>query len=341
MKIMVTGGAGYIGSHTCVELSKAGYVPVIVDNFNNSEPYIIDRIRELSTGEILCHEGDCTDEAFLNEVFQQEGPIGGIIHFAAHKAVGESSSFPLKYYHNNIESTLALLKAMERFDVKNFVFSSSCTVYGQPDQLPVTEESPVKHAESPYGRTKQICEDMLQDFLKSGKDIQIASLRYFNPIGAHPTGKIGELPLGVPNNLVPFLTQTAIGKREKLTIFGNDYATVDGTCIRDYIHVVDLAIAHVRALDYLTSRVFHPDYVVLNLGTGEGKSVQQVVDAFEKISGVKVNYAYGPRRPGDVVKVYADVKKANETLDWKAIHSLEDGLRDAWNWEKLINQTAL
>ncbi|MEJ2006136.1 MAG: UDP-glucose 4-epimerase GalE, partial [Cyclobacteriaceae bacterium] len=250
-KIIVTGGAGYIGSHTCVALSEAGYEPVIIDNFDNSEKYIVDRIRSLCKMPVHLVIGDCTNVHFLESTFESQDDVLGVIHFAAHKAVGESSSNPLKYYHNNIQSTVAVLAAMEKCGLHNLVFSSSCTVYGQPDVLPVTEKSPIKPAESPYGRTKQICEDLLQDFLKAGKEMKIVSLRYFNPIGAHPSGKIGELPLGVPNNLVPFITQTAIGKRKQLTVFGNDYDTPDGTCIRDYIHVVDLARAHVAAIEYL------------------------------------------------------------------------------------------
>lgn len=338
MKILVTGGAGYIGSHTCVELSRSGYIPVIVDNFNNSKEYIVDRIRELSTGEIILHKGDCTDKAFMEGVFESEKSIGGIIHFAAHKAVGESNLKPLKYYHNNIESTLVVLELMDKYGIDNFVFSSSCTVYGEPDELPVTEKSPTKKAESPYGRTKQICEEILRDYFQSGKSIKIASLRYFNPIGAHPSGLIGELPLGIPNNLVPFITQTAIGKRQLLTIFGDDYNTPDGTCIRDYIHVVDLAQAHVQTMDHLVSKSEDAAFLVLNLGMGQGKSVREVVHSFEEVSGVSVNYKVGPRRPGDVEKVYADVTKARETLGWEAQLSLKQALRDAWNWEKAINQ---
>ncbi len=283
-KILVTGGAGYIGSHTCVELCRAGYIPVIVDDFSNSELYIVDRIKELCDGDVIAVEGNCTDAVLMDELFTSYGPIEGVIHFAAFKAVGESYKLPLKYYHNNIESTRVLLETMENHGVKNFVFSSSCTVYGQPDELPVTELSPIKQAESPYGRTKQICEDLLQDYIKAGNEIQVASLRYFNPIGAHESAKIGELPRGVPNNLVPFITQTAAGKRGALTIYGNDYPTPDGTCVRDYIHVVDLAEAHVCTIDYLFTREFNSEFEVFNLGTGHGSSVQEVVDTFQEVT---------------------------------------------------------
>ena len=337
-KIIVTGGAGYIGSHTCVELSAAGYIPVIIDNFDNSEKYIVDRIRSLCPGEVELIEGDCTDAAFMRDALQKAGEADGLIHFAAYKAVGESSAFPLKYYHNNIESTVVILQAMEASGINKLVFSSSCTVYGQPDVLPVTENSPIKPAESPYGRTKQICEDILKDYLKAGNLMNIVSLRYFNPIGAHPSGMIGELPLGVPNNLVPYITQAAIGKRDKLTVFGKDYDTPDGTCIRDYIHVVDLAKAHVAALGYLNHKPDQGSYFLFNLGTGTGSSVQEVIDTFEEVNNVKLPYSYGERRPGDVEKVYADVSHAVTELGWKTELTLADALRDAWNWEQQINK---
>ena len=336
-KIIVTGGAGYIGSHTCVELSKAGYEPVIIDNFNNSERYIVDRIRELSPGDIHLLEGDCTDPSVMESAFRKFDDIFGVIHFAAFKAVGESSANPLKYYQNNILSTAVVMKAMEAAGVDRLVFSSSCTVYGQPDELPVTESSVVKPAESPYGRTKQICEDMLRDYLNAGNRMHMVSLRYFNPIGAHPSSKIGELPLGVPNNLVPFITQAAIGKRKELTVFGRDYDTPDGTCIRDYIHVVDLARAHVAAINFLSNKKDAPALHIFNLGTGKGRSVQEVIDTFESVTGVKVPYKYGDRRPGDVEKVYADVSLAEKSLHWKCELTLGDALKDAWNWEKSIN----
>ncbi|MTI20482.1 UDP-glucose 4-epimerase GalE [Fulvivirga sp. RKSG066] len=332
--ILVTGGAGYIGSHTCVELIKAGYHAIIVDNFSNSEKFVIDRIEELAGKSVELIEGDCADERLLLEKLSKT-KIDGVIHFAAYKAVGESSKDPLKYYTNNLNSTSSILKVMEELKCENLVFSSSCTVYGQPDQLPVTETSPVKPAESPYGRTKQICENIITDFIDAGKKLKALSLRYFNPIGAHPSAKIGELPLGVPNNLVPFITQTAAGIREKLTVFGSDYDTKDGTCIRDYIHVVDLAKAHVKALDYLLKKEGSL-YDAINIGTGEGSSVKEVVDTFEKVNEVKLNYQMGDRRPGDVEKVYADASYAEKVLGWKAELSLEESLKDAWRWQKTL-----
>jgi UDP-glucose 4-epimerase len=336
-KIVVTGGAGYIGSHTCVALSEAGFEPVIIDNFDNSEKYIVNRIRSLSSNPVHLFEGDCRDVEFLTAAIKGMEDVEGLIHFAAHKAVGESSANPLKYYRNNLESTVAVLEAMEECSIECMVFSSSCTVYGQPDQLPVTENSPLKPAESPYGRTKQICEDLLQDYLNAGKKMKVASLRHFNPIGAHPSGEIGELPLGVPSNLVPFITQTAIGKRAQLTVFGRDYDTPDGTCIRDYIHVVDLARAHVAAIQYLKNKAKAGSFKVFNLGTGKGSSVQEVIDTFEEVTSQKLPYTYGDRRPGDVVKVYADVNLAKQELDWETQLSLADALRDAWNWENKIS----
>lgn len=335
-KIIVTGGAGYIGSHTCVELSAAGYEPVIIDNFSNSEPYIVDRINELTNRKIKVYEGDCTDIDLLRKVFSETDNLTGVIHFAAFKAVGESSEHPLKYYENNLVSTINLLKVMQEQAVQALVFSSSCTVYGQPDVLPVTEETPLKPAESPYGRTKQMCEDIIRDYFKSGAHIKAISLRYFNPIGAHPSARIGELPKGVPNNLIPFITQTAAGLREKLTVFGNDYDTSDGTCVRDYIHVVDLARAHVAAVNYLNNVSSETYYDTFNVGTGRGNSVQEVIDTFEEVNDVSVNYEIGPRRPGDVVITYADVSKSTEKLEWKAEHSLADALRDSWNWQKQL-----
>ncbi len=335
-KIIVTGGAGYIGSHTCVELVAAGYEPVIIDNFSNSEPYMVDRINELTNKDLKVYEGDCTDIELLRRAFSETENLTGVIHFAAFKAVGESSEKPLKYYENNLVSTINLLKVMQEKSIQGLVFSSSCTVYGQPDVLPVTEETPLKPAESPYGRTKQMCEDIIHDVYKSGTRIKAISLRYFNPIGAHPSARIGELPTGVPNNLIPFITQTAAGLREKLTVFGNDYDTPDGTCVRDYIHVIDLARAHVAAIDHLNSVPEEAYYDTFNIGTGRGNSVQEVIDTFEKVNNVALNFEVGPRRPGDVVTTYADVTKSSEQLNWKAEHSLADGLRDSWNWQKQL-----
>lgn len=333
-KILVTGGAGYIGSHTCVELIEAGYDPIIIDNFSNSERFVIDRINEITGKSVTLIEGDCGDEQLLSDTIKKYHTTG-IIHFAAYKAVGESSKLPLKYYRNNLGTTAAVLGTVEKTSCKSLVFSSSCTVYGQPDKLPVTENSPIKPAESPYGRTKQICEDMINDFASSGQEIKALALRYFNPIGAHSSALIGELPLGIPNNLIPFVTQTAAGIREKLTVFGNDYNTVDGTCIRDYIHVVDLAKAHVSAIKFLLESQ-NPVYDKINIGTGEGKSVLEVVKAFERVNSITLNYQIGSRRPGDVEKVYANASYANKKLGWQAEKSLEDSLKDAWNWQKTL-----
>jgi len=330
---LVTGGAGYIGSHAVVELFQAGYAPVIVDNFVNSQESALAGIRAILQTEVTCHRIDCTDVAALREVFRQEGDIAGVIHFAAHKAVGESVKEPLKYYHNNVGSLVALLQVMTEFQVNRLVFSSSCTVYGVPDQLPVTEATPVKKANSPYGNTKQICEDILTDLAHSGNTgIHSIALRYFNPVGAHASARIGELPLGVPNNLVPFITQTAAGIREKLTVFGNDYDTPDGSNVRDYIHVVDLARAHVVAVDRLMAGKAAA-IEMFNIGTGQGNSVLEVIHAFEKVSGQKLNYVIGERRAGDVPAIYADVTKATQELGFKTELGLEEALSSAWQWE--------
>lgn len=332
-KILVTGGAGYIGSHAVVELFEAGYAPIIIDNFINSQESALAGIKSILGTEIPCYRIDCTDLAALRTVFQQEENITGVIHFAAFKAVGESVREPLKYYHNNVGSLVALLAVMEEFKVTKLVFSSSCTVYGVPDQLPVTEETPVKKANSPYGNTKQICEDILTDLANSGGSaIHTIALRYFNPVGAHASAKIGELPLGIPNNLVPFITQTAIGIREKLTVFGNDYDTPDGSNVRDYIHVVDLAKAHVVAIDRLLQDKAR-QIEKFNIGTGHGNSVLEVVTTFEKVSGQKLNYEIGPRRPGDVPAIYADVTKSTQELGFKTELGLEESLASAWQWE--------
>lgn len=332
-KILVTGGAGYIGSHAVVELFQAGYAPVIVDNFVNSQESALEGIKAILQTEVPCHRIDCADAEALREVFRQEGDIAGVIHFAAYKAVGESVKEPLKYYHNNVGSLVVLLQVMTEFQVSRLVFSSSCTVYGVPDQLPVTEATPVKKANSPYGNTKQICEDILTDLANSGNtNIRSIALRYFNPVGAHASARIGELPLGVPNNLVPFITQTAIGIREKLTVFGNDYDTPDGSNIRDYIHVVDLARAHVVAVDRLMAGKAAP-IEMFNIGTGQGNSVLEVIHAFEKVSGQKLNYVIGERRAGDVPAIYADVTKASQELGFKTELGLEEALGSAWQWE--------
>lgn len=330
-KILITGGAGYIGSHTAVELVKAGLQPVIIDDLSNSNRQVLQRLKELTGQDIPFFEGDCGDAGLLNQIFNSHN-ISGIIHFAAYKAVGESTENPLKYYQNNVGSLMTILSFMKDKGIKDLVFSSSCTVYGQPDVLPVTESTPRKDAESPYGNTKKICEDILVDMVKSEAGLRVISLRYFNPVGAHSSAKIGELPLGTPNNLVPFVTQTAAGIREKLTVFGGDYDTPDGTCIRDYIHVVDLADAHLRAIEYLGEQEMN-FYDVFNVGTGNGNSVLEVIQSFEKVSGQKLNYEIGPRRPGDVIQVWADTQKINKVLNWNPKLSLDESMRDSWNWQ--------
>ncbi len=335
-KIIVTGGAGYIGSHTVVELLSSGFTPIIIDNFSNAEHRVLDRLETITGQKVKLYDGDCTDTAFMEEVFNSEPEIEGIIHFAAYKAVGESVEKPLDYYRNNVGSLLVLLDLMQKNNIANFVFSSSCTVYGQPDKLPVTETTPKKPAESPYGNTKQICEEIIEDFVNSVEKFNAVSLRYFNPIGAHPSSLIGELPIGVPNNLVPFVTQTAAGLREKLTIFGDDYATSDGTCVRDYIHVVDLAKAHVKAIQYIQNSTADKLNELFNLGTGNGNSVLEVVKTFEEVAGETLNYEIGPRRSGDVEQVFANVDKSNSVLGWRAELDLKTALRDAWNWQKTL-----
>lgn len=337
-KILVTGGAGYIGSHTVVALHQAGYQPVIVDNFSNSSKSVLQGLEEITGSSPALYELDCNDRQAMQQVFEQEKNIAGVIHFAAFKAVGESVNEPLKYYQNNLGSLLVLLELMEQHGVKNLVFSSSCTVYGQPDKLPVTEETPVQPASSPYGRTKQICEDILSDLAKSKSPVRSLALRYFNPIGAHKSALIGELPNGVPNNLIPFVTQTAAGMREELTVFGNDYATPDGTCIRDYIHVEDLANAHIKAFEYLDKVVEESFYDTVNVGTGQGNTVLEVIEAFEKVSGQKLNYRIGERRSGDVEKVWANVDKARQALGWQAKHGIERSLSDAWRWQQKLSK---
>ncbi|QCK13402.1 UDP-glucose 4-epimerase GalE [Mangrovivirga cuniculi] len=338
-KILVTGGAGYIGSHTVVELINAGYEPLIIDDFSNSDPAVISQLERITGKAVTFYALDCNNPDNLSKIFREHPEVTGVIHFAAFKAVGESVSEPLKYYRNNISSLVTLLESMVNHNISNLVFSSSCTVYGQPDELPVKEESPKKQAESPYGNTKAVCEEILEDSFNAKIPVKSMALRYFNPIGAHPSSLIGELPKGVPNNLVPFVTQTAAGWRNELTIFGDDYDTKDGTCVRDYIHVVDLAKAHVKALNYLESKqneIAH--FEAVNIGTGNGNSVKEVVDTFEKVNNISLNYKYGERRPGDVEKVYADASTAKKVLGWKAEKSLEEALEDAWNWQKTLKK---
>jgi UDP-glucose 4-epimerase len=334
-KILVTGGAGYIGAHTVVELFNAGYEPVIIDNLSRSDRTLLKGIEKITGVKPNFREGDCLDEKFLNEVFGMEGPFSCVLHFAAYKSVGESVREPLMYYENNLGSLVSLLKVMKANNVTDLIFSSSCTVYGQPDHIPVDESAPFKRAESPYGATKQMSERILEDSYLTG--FRVVSLRYFNPIGAHPSALMGELPIGTPNNLVPYITQTAAGKREKLTIFGNDYDTPDGTNIRDFIHVVDLATAHVKAMEYLDKLPASHQYEAFNLGTGQGVSVLELVDQFQKVTGVKLNYSIGARRAGDVEKVYADPAKVNAKLNWRTLYSSADALLHAWEWEKKIS----
>lgn len=339
-KILVTGGAGYIGSHVIVRLHEEGFQPILLDNFSNSEKSVLDGLQTITGQHFPCYAGDVLDEKLLDEIFTTHH-IQGVIHFAAKKAVGESVEKPLSYYKNNVSGLVTLLEAMMSHGVRQLVFSSSCTVYGQPDELPVTEASPKKPANSPYGNTKQIGEEIIEDTVKSGQRLQSIALRYFNPIGAHPSGAIGELPLGVPNNLVPFITQTAAGLRKELTVFGNDYHTPDGTCIRDYIHVMDLADAHVECLKHLDTNHDDQHFDVINVGTGQGSTVLEAIQSFEKVTGQKLPYALGPRRPGDVEKVYAAAKKAKEVLQWEAQLTLDDAMRDAWHWQQKISGKGL
>ncbi len=335
-KILVTGGTGYIGSHTAVELIDAGFEVVIIDNLSNSDEFVIDRIEEISGKKPAFFKNDLRDKKALDELFAKHADIDAVIHFAAYKAVGESVKDPLLYYDNNICGMTTLLKSMTENNINKIVYSSSCTVYGEADKLPVDENSPIKKAESPYGFTKQVGEQMLFDVAMSG-GMKSVILRYFNPTGAHDSSLIGELPIGVPNNLVPYITQTAIGQREILTVNGNDYDTPDGTNIRDYIHVVDLAKAHVVALERLLSENTESDAEVFNLGTGKGNSVLEVIKTFEKVTGVKLNYRIGPRREGDVVSIYSDTTKANNVLGWKAERDLSDMMLTSWNWQKAIS----
>jgi len=336
-KILVTGGAGYIGSHTSVVLQEAGYEVLIIDNLSNARAEVIDRIAEITGKKPDFTQLDLCNSEDLHAFFDRHPDIAGAIHFAAHKSVNESSRFPLKYYHNNLAGTINLLQAMERANCHNLVFSSSCTVYGQPDQLPVSEEAPLKKAFSPYGNTKRMCEEIIRDQAEANS-LQAIALRYFNPIGAHESARIGELPLGVPNNLVPYLTQTAAGKRESLKVFGQDYSTHDGTGIRDYIHVTDLAEAHLKAIKRLLKKENKASAEVFNLGTGTGYSVMDIIRTFEKVTGVRVKHEITDRRAGDIEKVWADPGKANQELGWKARFGLDDMLRSAWKWEQSLKE---
>ncbi|OEK02468.1 UDP-glucose 4-epimerase GalE [Roseivirga sp. 4D4] len=334
--ILVTGGAGYIGSHVIVRLHEEGYNPIILDDFSNSEKSVLNGLHKITGKNFKLYEGDILNRSLFDQIFN-ENRIDGVIHFAAKKAVGESVEKPLLYYKNNVSGLVSLLEAMVEHQVPNLVFSSSCTVYGQPDTLPVTEESPTKPANSPYGNTKQIGEEIIRDVVDAKVGLKSIALRYFNPIGAHPSSEIGELPLGVPSNLVPFITQTAAGQRDSLTVFGSNYDTPDGTCIRDYIHVMDLADAHVQSLKHLDSIEDLSHYDFVNIGTGIGSTVLEVIESFEKSSGESLNYSLGPRRPGDVEEIYAQVDKSIILLEWKTKHSLDDALRDSWNWQKKLS----
>lgn len=334
-KILVTGGAGFIGSHTVVELTLAGYEVVIVDNLSRSEEMMLEGIQTIVGKKILFYKIDCLDQQSLEKVFTDNN-ISAVIHFAAYKSVKESVEKPLEYHKNNVESLLTLLQVMEKHRVKDIIFSSSCTVYGQPDYIPVNESAPFKRAESPYGATKQICERILEDAQTIG--FRVVSLRYFNPIGAHPSAAIGELPLGIPNNLVPFVTQTAAGVREKLTVFGDDYNTPDGSCLRDFIHVVDLANAHVKALNFLEKAPEDGLFEAFNIGTGQGVSVLELVKTFVDVTRVNLPFTIGPRRLGDVEKVYADPEKSSVYLKWKTEFTLGESLLHSWQWEKKIRK---
>lgn len=335
-KVLVTGGTGYIGSHTVVELQNEGYEVIIIDNLSNSDIAVLDGIEKITGEKPVFEQIDLANLERLEAFLSLNPDIEAVIHFAAYKAVGESVEKPLVYYHNNLVSLMNVLACMRKFSIPSMVFSSSCTVYGQPHKLPVAEDAPVQEAESPYGNTKQIGEEIIRDTIKSCEMLKGISLRYFNPIGAHPTAEIGEQPGGVPENLVPFITQTAAGIRDELKVFGDDYNTPDGTCIRDYLHVVDLAKAHVAALNRLTEGNNKKDYEVFNLGTGKGVSVLEAIKSFEKVSGRKLKYSIAGRRAGDIEKIWADPSLANRELEWKTLSSLDDAMRSAWDWEKRI-----
>jgi UDP-glucose 4-epimerase len=332
-KIIVTGGTGYIGSHTVVDLVENGYEPVLLDDYSNSEASVVERLSAICGREIRCYELDCRDRQAVTQVFEEEGPIAGVIHFAASKSVGESQEKPLHYYANNLGSLITILEVMAEAGVEDLVFSSSCTVYGQPESLPVTEDTPSAAPASVYGATKQICEQILRDIVRSGVPLRATLLRYFNPIGAHPSGQIGELPLGEPQNLVPVILQSAAGLRGPVQIFGDDWSTPDGSCIRDYIHVLDLAAAHVKSLAWMERQPDGPLLEILNEGTGLGTSVLEALSAFERATGQSVDSKVGPRRDGDIEKIYASTDRAEKLLDWKAKRSLDQAMKDAWHWQ--------
>lgn len=336
MKILVTGGLGFIGSHTVVELQKEGFDVVIIDNLSNAEEKVLDGIVNITGKKPVFEQFDLRDKSKVENFFSRHTNIEGVIHFAASKAVGESVEKPLLYYENNLGVLTYVLQELSKKGKASLIFSSSCTVYGQADSMPITEDAPVKPAESPYGNTKQVGEEIIRDTCKVTPHLSAIALRYFNPIGAHPSVEIGELPVGVPQNLVPFITQTGIGMREQLSVYGDDYPTEDGTCIRDYIHVVDLAKAHVAALQRLVKDENEENYEVFNLGTGTGSSVLDVIKSFERVSGKKLNYKVVSRREGDVIEAYADTQKANTVLGWKAQSTLDEAMKSAWDWEQKI-----
>jgi UDP-glucose 4-epimerase len=340
-KILVTGGTGYIGSHTTVELIEDGFEPIIIDNLYNSEAVVVDRIQKITGVKPHLEIFDLCDQEKLDRFIQKNNDISAVIHFAAYKAVGESVNKPLEYYRNNLLSLINLLDIMKHHGIPSLVFSSSCTVYGQPEKLPVTEDAPLQPATSPYGNTKQIGESIIRDTTVSDKNIKAISLRYFNPIGAHPSALIGELPRGIPENLVPFLTQTGYGIREELKVFGNDYNTPDGSCIRDYLHVVDLAKAHVIAIKRLIESKSKTNYEVFNLGTGKGVSVLEAIKSFERVSGIKLKYKIVGRRAGDIEKIWANPSYANKELGWKTLSSLDEAMKTAWDWEKMFRNNKL
>jgi len=333
MKILVTGGLGYIGSHTVVELQNNGFEVVIIDDLSNTSKNVLNGIVAITGITPNFYELDLKDETKVNSFFKQHNDISGVIHFAAYKAVGESVENPLMYYKNNLVTLINMISNLEKHQISNFIFSSSCTVYGESKEQPITENATILKAESPYGNTKQIGEEIIADVCKANKNFKAIALRYFNPVGAHESAKIGELPLGIPQNLVPYITQTAVGIREQLQVFGDDYPTPDGTCIRDYIHVVDLAQAHVKALQTLIDNKLDANYDVFNLGTGKGSSVLEVVKTFEKVSGQKLNYKIAPRRSGDIITAFADTTKAKDILGWETKLTLEDALKSSWKWQ--------
>lgn len=335
MKILITGGLGYIGSHTVTRLVEQGYEPIIVDNLDNSSRLVLDALNYITGRALTFYEGDVRDRAFIEGVIDKEPGLKGVIHFAAHKAVNESMNDPLKYYNNNVGGLISLCEALQEKQITNFVFSSSCTVYGETKVSPVSEETPRQTASSPYGHTKLLGEDILKSLADLGK-MRVLALRYFNPIGAHPSALIGELPSGIPQNLVPYVTQTAIGKRATLKIFGNDYPTEDGTAVRDFIHVMDLADAHIKALQHLMDDR-SIKYDTFNIGTGKGTSVLKLIQEFERVTQVELPYVFADRRPGDITAIYADAQKANKQLGWKPQYSLGEALKSAWRWEQQLD----